>query len=132
MEETKRVTVTAADLRDAYNFANMGAPREAAAYLCRETGKIHMQPEHDDFEEEDELPDDLEASDGYIALPHKTDLDLGKGLALDFTRELLPGDFEKVAEFFRHKGVYRRFRALLDDDQPAIVAGCHHPKPRMR
>jgi hypothetical protein len=40
-------------------------------------------------------------------------LDLGKSLALDFTGEFLPGDFDDVRQFFSDKGAYARFKDLL-------------------
>ena len=53
---------------------------EHQAYLCKQTGKIYL---HSDLYEDpdEELPEDLEDGDKYIALPGKRDLDLGKPLA---------------------------------------------------
>ncbi len=68
----------------------------------------------DALELEDEIPDDIETSDRYIALPHKNDLNLGRDLVLDFVDEELPKDYDTVAGFFRHKGAYARFKDLLE------------------
>jgi hypothetical protein len=62
---------------------------------------------------DDELPDDVDDEEKYIAIPDKLELDLGKPLALDFAREWLPGDFDEVRYIFSRKGAYRKFRALL-------------------
>ena len=63
--------------------------------------------------EEDECPDDLETSDRYIEIPHKTELDLGNNLALRFVEERLPGRYTDVDAFFRRRGAYARFKELL-------------------
>jgi len=47
------------------------------AYLCKETGRILFTSEMGDS---DELPEDVDDSDKYIAIPHKNDLELGKAL----------------------------------------------------
>ena len=47
-------------------------------------------------------------------VPDKKELDLGKPLALAFTREFLPGDFDDVRQFFSRRGAYARFKGLLD------------------
>ena len=62
---------------------------------------------------EEEIPEDLETSDRYIAIPHKNDLDLGSELALRFAAEELPGLCNRVEQFFRHRGAYARFKELL-------------------
>jgi CMP-2-keto-3-deoxyoctulosonic acid synthetase len=49
-------------------------------------------------------------------LPHKTDLDLGKRLALRFAASELPYCRDRIADFFRHKGAYARFKDLLDSE----------------
>jgi hypothetical protein len=44
------------------------------------------------MESEEDLPDDLETSDRYLAIPHKNDLDLGNNLALRFVEEQFAED----------------------------------------
>ena len=63
-----------------------------------------------------EVPDDLETSDRYLLLPHKTELDLGKGLALRFAASELPHCYDRIVGFFRHKEAYARFKGLLDSE----------------
>jgi len=84
------------------------------AFVCRRTGKIYWRSELGELDEmNDELPDDVDDEEKYIAIPDKLELDLGKPLALDFAREWLPGDFDEVRYIFSRKGAYRKFRALL-------------------
>jgi len=59
-----------------------------------------------------ELPDDPETA-GYILVPHRRDLDLGKKLALAFAVEELPEAQMDVRDIFSRKGAYRRFKYLL-------------------
>ena len=101
------------DLSFAFEFVGSAAPSENNAYLCLDTGQIYCTSELNPLDEE--IPDDLETSDHrYLLLPHKTELDLGKDLALRFTASELPDCFDRVADFFRHKGAYARFKDLLD------------------
>ena len=104
------VTVKYDDLSTAFDFVSFAGPWSigirVAGYRCdldSETNPI----------EEDELPDDLETSDRYIAIPHKNELDLGNDLALRFVEERLPDRYRDVQAFFRRRGAYARFKALL-------------------
>lgn len=110
-DPTKTVSANAMELRNTFEFVSSGAPLEYSAYIFRDTGKIYW---HADLEEEEDLPEDLETSDPYIEVPHKNDLGLGRGLALAFVGQELPDDSETVSGFFRRRGAYRRFKALLD------------------
>jgi hypothetical protein len=73
MTLTKTVSVNATDLRTTFEFVSGGAPFEHSAYICRDTGKIYWQSISAGLEEEVPLPEDLETSDRYIAVPHKND-----------------------------------------------------------
>jgi hypothetical protein len=64
-------------------------------------------------EPEDELPDDIEDGEKYVAIPDKRELDLGKPLALDFAPQVLPGDFDEVRRMFSRRGAYAGFKQLL-------------------
>jgi len=103
------------DILEAFEFVGVsGSLGENLAFLCRRTGKIYWHSEFSDVAElDDELPDDVDDEEKYIAIPDKLELDLGKPLALDFAREWLPGDFDEVRYIFSRKGAYRKFRALL-------------------
>lgn len=80
------------------------------AYLCRETGQIFYTSEMGDS---DDLPEDIDDVEKYIAIPHKNDLDLGKALVFEFVSEYLPEELERVYSIFRRKGAYSRFKDLL-------------------
>ena len=66
------------------------------------------------IELEEELPEDFESSDRYLALPHKNDLNLGRDLALSFAEQYLSKDYEKVVGYFHKRGAYSRFKDLLE------------------
>ena len=103
------------DIRDAFELVGMGGLGEHQAFLCRRTGKIYWHSEFSDMDElNDELPDDIEDDEKYIAIPDKRELDLGKPLVLDFAAEFMPDDFDEVRRIFDRKGAYRKFRALLE------------------
>lgn len=106
------ISIKLTDLRDAFEFANAGFLTETNAYVCSETGAIYYVSS--EFEPEEEVPDDLETSDRYIAVPKRSDLDLGRHLALSFVDQELPDDYALAADFFRKKGAYRRFKGFLD------------------
>lgn len=102
------------ELEMAFAFVSSAPPMENAAYICLNTGAIYCTSEFNSTDEE--VPDDLETSDRYIALPHKNDLDLGRPLALRFVAREIPEQAERVDGFFRHKGAYARFKDLLESE----------------
>ena len=106
------VAIKYADLLDAFDFVSFGAPFESHAFICADTGVIYCAS--DSFELDEEVPEDLETSDRYIAIPHKNDLNLGRDLALSFVDQALPDDYNTVVGFFRRKGAYSRFKKLLE------------------
>ncbi len=99
------------DLSAAFDFVSFAAPMEHQAYISIDTGTISWILELNPLEEE--VPEDLETSDRYIAIPHKNDLDLGSELALRFAAAELPNRYDMVAQFFRHRGAYARFKEFL-------------------
>lgn len=62
----------------------------------------------------DELPEDIDDQDKYIAIPHKNELDLGKVLVIEFTSKFLSEELDEVYSIFRHKGAYSRYKELLE------------------
>jgi hypothetical protein len=88
--ERNVVAVKYDELSEAFDFVSFGEPTRHQAYLNRTTGEIYWVSEVN----EDELPEDLDESDQYIAIPHKNDLDLGTSLALRFAAESLPDQSE--------------------------------------
>jgi hypothetical protein len=107
------VAVTLDDLSMALEFVSPGLLGEHDAYVSLDTGQVYLVSDlNDDFDEE--VPDDLETSDRYLAIPHKNELDLGRRLALRFVAQELPGCYDQVAGFFRRQGAYGRFKDLLE------------------
>jgi len=106
------VTIKYDDLSAAFDFVSFAAPMEHRAYVSLDTGAIYWISETNPIDEED-LPDDLDASDRYIAIPDKNELDLGSNLALRFVEEQLPDRYADVEDFFRRRGAYARFKELL-------------------
>jgi hypothetical protein len=106
------VTVRCDDLMQAFEFVGSAPPMENAAYISLETGEILYASDLDAID--NELPDDIETSDRYVAVPHKNDLDLGRDLALRFVGQFLPQDYERARGFFRRKGAYAQFKRLLE------------------
>jgi hypothetical protein len=107
------VTVAYEEVLSAFEFVGSSAPMEHSAYISLDTGQIHRVSELASTDEE--LADDLDTSDRYLVVPHKTELDLGKNLALRFAAQELPDSYEQVASIFRRKGAYARFKQLLED-----------------
>jgi hypothetical protein len=107
-----RAVVPLDALLEAFEFVSFGPAEEHQAYLCRETGKIHWHSEVGDNEEE--LPEDVDDAEKYVAIPHKNDLDLGKNLAIEFVEEFQPDAVREVEKMFSRRGAYSNFKNLLE------------------
>jgi hypothetical protein len=109
------MTTSFREILDALEFVSIDRGINGQqAVLCRQTGKIYFRSEFADMDGlNDEMPDDIEDDEKYIAIPDRKELGLGKPLALDFAREFLPDDFEEVRYMFGKRGAYQKFRALL-------------------
>ena len=105
-------SVSLDELLSAYEWVSAGeaASLDCEAYVSRATGKVHWCGEGVD----EEPPEDIEDGSLYIAVPHKTDFSLGRSLALRFVEERVPREHEMVHEYFRKRGAYSRFKALLE------------------
>jgi hypothetical protein len=111
----KSISVNSGELHDAFDFVSAGALSEHDAYICMATGMIYCTSTLGELDEfKDELPEDHEKADRYIAVPHKNELGLGRRLALSFIAQELSRDYETVVGFFRRKGAYGRFKDLLE------------------
>jgi hypothetical protein len=113
MAETKTVLVDAEELHLAFDFVSSGQPFEHSAYICLDTGRIYWHSDALDVDED--LPEALEESDRYIAVPDKNDLELGRRLVLAFVRQELPHDYRTVDAIFQRRGAYRRFKDFLQE-----------------
>ena len=106
------MTVDFEDIISGLDYVSAGQMGENQAYLNKLTGKIIWHTDvGDNFEE---LPDDLD-DDKYIEIPHKSELGLGKNLAIDFAYEKLPDEVEIIKSFFRKRGAYSKFKTLLEN-----------------
>jgi hypothetical protein len=94
----------------AFDFLGSGDPGGQSVFLRRETGELFW---HSDIGDDD-LPDDIDDGEKYVALPDPRDLDLGKRLAMRFASEHLDDHYDKVVEIFSRRGAYRRFKDLLE------------------
>jgi hypothetical protein len=108
------VAVKFDDISLAFDFVSSAAPMEHGAYISLERGQIFWMSEFTSMDEE--VPDDLETSDRYVAIPHKNDLNLGRDLAFRFVAEYLPNRYGDVRACFRSKGAYSQFKQLLRDE----------------
>jgi hypothetical protein len=106
------VAVKHDDLSMAFDFVSYAAPMEHNAYVSLDTGKVYWTSDYNDAFDE-EIPDDLETSDRYLAIPHKNELDLGRSLVLHFVAHELPACYDQVEAFFQRRGAYARFKDLL-------------------
>ena len=104
------VAVTYEDVSEAFDFVSFVGAAEHEAYISLDTGEVYLWSE---FGLDEELPDDFESSDRYLAIPHKSDLGLGRSLALRFVEEKLPSCYRQVEGYFSRQGAYSRFNELL-------------------
>ena len=106
------------DILLAFEYVGSSDFGDHQAFVCRRTGKIYWRSESSELDQvtgemNDELPDDIDNEEKYVAIPEKRELGLGKPLVLDFAREFLPGDFDDVRYIFGKRGAYKKFRALV-------------------
>ena len=99
-----------AELELAFAFVNFSDRSDNCAYVSRSTGETFVQS---DLAGIDELPDDIDSSDDFVEIPHKNDLDLGTKLVWEFVDQQIPGQIDKVREFFGHRGAYARYKSFL-------------------
>jgi hypothetical protein len=99
------------EIFDAFEFVGMSEEFGNTAWVCRETGAIHMHSDVDD--ELETLPEDIDEAQKYVALPTPRDLDLGRRLVLRFAAERLDEHCDEIAGIFSRKGAYRRFKDFL-------------------
>jgi len=98
------------DIQDAFDFVSHGQLFTHQAFLDSETGKIYWYSDIGDNLEE--LPEDID-DEKYRDIPHKTELDLGKRLVLDFAHEYLPNRADEIEAMFTRRGAYSKLKALL-------------------
>ena len=100
------------DIEDAFFYVSSAPMAVNIAVLCKGTGEIFYGSDYDD---EDEIPEEVYDREDCIEIPHKNDLDLGRNLVFEFVEQYLPGDFERVRHIFRRKGAYGRYKDFVED-----------------
>ncbi len=100
------------ELLTAFEWVSAGeaAAIECNAYVSRRTGQVHWVGEGVD----EEPPEDIDDASVYVAVPHKGELALGRSVALRFVEAHLAESYETVFQYFRRRGAYSRFKALLE------------------
>jgi len=104
------MAMTFSDIENAVYFVSMQPYGTNEAYVSLDTGQIFLLSEYNDS---DELPDDFQESDRYLAIPHKNDLDLGQQLVRDFIFSEAPTLARQIEEIFRRRGAYSRYKSVL-------------------
>ncbi len=85
---------------------------ENSAYVSRATGKVYWVS--NEFEDDETLPGDIDDGTLYIAVPHKSDLQLGRNLVFEFVEAHFPDEINRVHSFFSRRGAYSRFKDFLE------------------
>jgi hypothetical protein len=106
-----RPGVKYSDLDMAMSFVSSGEMFDAEAYISRKTGKIYCISIG--LDEDDDIPDDIDDSSLYAAVPHQNDLDLGKRLVLRFIAQAIPEHYDRVSAIFSRPGAYSRYKDFL-------------------
>jgi len=96
------------DIELAMEFVS-GGLLDNDAYINSATGEIYYSGDAVD----EELPEDIDQNETNLLIPSKQDLGLAKQLALDFTAETMPDEFNNVYAMFSSRGAYDRFKSLL-------------------
>jgi hypothetical protein len=100
------------DIELAFYYVSSAPMTANVAVICKETGEIFYTSDYDDV---DEIPEEVYDRDDCIEIPHKNDLDLGRNLVFEFVEQYLPGDIERVRQIFGRRGAYGRYKDLLED-----------------
>lgn len=99
------------EILDGYEFCAFGDLMDTQAFLSLERGTVHITS--GDMELDEEPPEDID--DGpYPALPDKSELGLGRELAIEFAEEQFPEAVHTIVGFFKKLGAYSNFKNLLE------------------
>jgi len=99
------------DIELAVDFVSAGRGFGNEAYIDIESGRVYLIG---DLMEDENIPTDIDDADKYLSIPSKSELGLGKRLAIQFTSCNLPSELDNVYSIFSRKGAYSRFKALLE------------------
>ena len=100
------------DIEHAFFYVSSAPMTANTAILCKETGEIFYASDYDD---ENQIPEEIYFREDCIEIPHRNDLDLGRNLVFEFVEQYMPEDFERVREILRRKGAYGKYKDLLED-----------------
>ena len=115
IRSTSPIAVKWQELLDAFLFVNAAQVGENSASISSVTGQIRLHSPWTDLwgESEEESREAADADDKMLAIPHKTELGLGRDLVLLFVDEIIPDSYDEVAHFFQKRGAYANFKGLL-------------------
>jgi hypothetical protein len=99
------------DLEMAYEFVSSAPYGENVALLDGATGNIFYSSM---ITGDDEITEDMWASEDTIEIPGKMELGLGKQLVFEFVEHHIPDDVRQIREFFSRRGAYSRYKEFLD------------------
>lgn len=108
---TQSTPVKFDDLLAAYDWVS-SSPYDSEAFVSRLTGNVYWSSSTIELDEA--LPEDIEDASIYVVVPNKHDLNLGKNLALTFAEDQLADSYQIIADIFRQRGAYGRFKNLLE------------------
>ncbi len=100
------------ELQDAFAYVNSAPAGENSAHLSLVSGRIQRNSTWTDIWDKPGAGD-KDADGETLSIPHKTELGLGRELALWFAEEVIPDLQEEVEGFFQKRGAYGKFKALL-------------------
>lgn len=109
-----RITIAYGDLEEALLAASTDGGSRIVVWIAKADGRIFYQSPHGLIDEGEDLPEDLGDADLYWQVPTSRDLDLGRGLVTRFVRDVMPGAAAEVAEIFRQRGAYTRYKSMLE------------------
>ena len=100
------------DIELAFYYVNSAPMTANVAVICKETGEIFYASDYDDV---DEIPEEVYDRDDCIEIPHKNDLDLGRNLVFEFVEQYLPSDFERI------KQIFRLYNSTWKENEPYLI-----------
>lgn len=105
-------SVNAEDLEDAVLMVSEAGAGDAA-WVSLDTGAVHVRSQLVDPALAP-LPEDIDTSTRYVAVPSISTLDLGLQLVFDFAAAAMPDAADRVHQMFKRADAYQEFSALLE------------------
>ncbi len=99
------------EIQDAFFFVNSAEYGMNSAIFCKATDQMFYRSGSGGI---DEIDDDVLDPDIFVKIPNKSDLGLGRELALEFAAEHLADEYQRVQRIFQSRGAYGRFKDLLE------------------